>query len=831
MNAFLHPFLSAAAIAAVLLSGVTHGNPGGAPDLTKGEKPTMQSKKATTILVTHLGPTGILGWVYHDGPDTGKSRQILVDSVMPGSPADGVLQKGDVILGASGSGGEPGQFSDDARKSFAFAIADAEARNPATLALMVWRAGKTQTMSIQLENMGAYSDTAPYDCPKTMRILEKSLAHMDRVDLKMDNFGMNILNLIACNDERFPGNAERMKRAEQWIIELLPDRATLDLMTSDKVETGSKVAWGRTYRLIILAEYYLSTGNNPSKDGIDLLTAIDAHAQTVTRGQSMFGTMGHQFAMQGTDGSIHGPYAVGYGPINSVGLAAFVGLNLARECKLPNPKTRAAIDEGLERARRFFSFYVGRGSIPYGEHPPYPSHASNGKNGLAAIAFSQMPGNEVSSKYFVKMSIADAPQRDGGHGGAFFAYLWSPLGSAVGGKAAAVAHFKQIRWHLDLSRTWDGGFYYNDYGRSGYNGPKFGKAGFQMSTPALLTYALALGKTSLTGRNPREANELSATEINEAVLAANYAPQERSVDQLVTDLGSFSTIMRLEAATDLAGRPEAAALRPKLETMAADPAHPSRLGAIKALGMMAKPESAPVLLALFQDQQALARDAAVDGFATMPMETKEKHIDILLKTAAALRRPPMEVHPQDPVNSTLAVLNGILFGKEGVLTKGLQPVETHSTRKQLHEAIRAVATLPSGGERANLSNVYKWLNVEDVKALADTILELIRVEAPADAMFAEGIRASSVSLLLKHHFIEGVQASVDLFKIGGGWTKVLMIREWAQYGPTLAKLPQAVEITELLKQYKDPKTLADAQKALAALSAQGKETIQFVPLK
>jgi hypothetical protein len=66
-----------------------------------------------------------------------------------------------VILGASGSSGELAPFSDDARKSFAFAIADAEARNPATLALMVWRAGKTQTMSIQLETMGAYSATAP----------------------------------------------------------------------------------------------------------------------------------------------------------------------------------------------------------------------------------------------------------------------------------------------------------------------------------------------------------------------------------------------------------------------------------------------------------------------------------------------------------------------------------------------------------------------------------------------------------------------------------------------------------------------------------------------
>jgi hypothetical protein len=148
----------------------------------------------------------------------------------------------------------------------------------------------------------------------------------------------------------------------------------------------------------------------------------------------------------------------------------------------------------------------------------------------------------------------------------------------------------------------------------------------------------------------------------------------------------------------------------------------------------------------------------------------------------------------------------------------------------LHEAIRAVATLPSGGERGKLKTVYQWLEADDVKALADTILELIHVEAPADAMFAEGIRSSSVSLLLKHHFIEGVQASVDLYKVGGEWTKVLMMRDWAQHGPSLAALPQAAEIADLLQRYKGtfPK---DAQKALAALAAQGKETYAFRPLK
>jgi hypothetical protein len=94
MMIFPRPFLSAAAIAAICVSAISYANAQAFPALTKGEEPTKQNRKATTSLISHFGPTGFLGWVYHDVPDTGKSCQLLVDSVVPGSPADGVLQKG-----------------------------------------------------------------------------------------------------------------------------------------------------------------------------------------------------------------------------------------------------------------------------------------------------------------------------------------------------------------------------------------------------------------------------------------------------------------------------------------------------------------------------------------------------------------------------------------------------------------------------------------------------------------------------------------------------------------------------------------------------------------
>ena len=57
-----------------------------------------------------LGPTGARGWVYGWKGQTADARQILVTAVAKGSPADGILNSGDVILGVRDR-----RFSDDAR--------------------------------------------------------------------------------------------------------------------------------------------------------------------------------------------------------------------------------------------------------------------------------------------------------------------------------------------------------------------------------------------------------------------------------------------------------------------------------------------------------------------------------------------------------------------------------------------------------------------------------------------------------------------------------------------------------------------------------------------
>lgn len=126
----------------------------------------------------NLGPTGARGWIWvcRSKEDTGTSRQILITEVAKGSPADGVLAKDDIILGVDGK-----PFSADARVTYAKAIGAAETKaGKGILRLVRWRNGKTENVQIKLEVMGAWAETAPYNCPKTNRIIDKACEYLSR---------------------------------------------------------------------------------------------------------------------------------------------------------------------------------------------------------------------------------------------------------------------------------------------------------------------------------------------------------------------------------------------------------------------------------------------------------------------------------------------------------------------------------------------------------------------------------------------------------------------------------------------------------------------------
>jgi hypothetical protein len=181
------------------------------PDLTKDMKSV--DRKGTY----NLGATGMRGWIHTKaetkadadfGRTTGASRQILVTHVGANSPADGVMQVDDVILGIDDQ-----PFTDDARKSIAWAIQEAEKSpvggkegNPkktssGSLVLLRWRAGKTESVALKMRVMGTYSDTAPYNCPKSAKIIEEACASLQKETNMWKE--VNGLAMLATGDPRY----------------------------------------------------------------------------------------------------------------------------------------------------------------------------------------------------------------------------------------------------------------------------------------------------------------------------------------------------------------------------------------------------------------------------------------------------------------------------------------------------------------------------------------------------------------------------------------------------------------------------------------------------
>ena len=219
------------------------------PDLTTG---ATVEHKATY----NLGATGMRGWIYTlpvrqfdlerlQGRTTLPSRQILVTHVGAKSPADGVMQVDDVILGVDGKA-----FRDDARKSIAAAIQEAETEAcQGILKLTRWRAGKTEEVQLKLRVMGSYSDTAPYDCPKSKRIFEDACKVLEKEPLNEGWCGaVNGLALLAT------GNPAYLPKLREFAHRMGPSTLKLELK-------DGMVIWDWGYRNLFLCEYFLLTGD------------------------------------------------------------------------------------------------------------------------------------------------------------------------------------------------------------------------------------------------------------------------------------------------------------------------------------------------------------------------------------------------------------------------------------------------------------------------------------------------------------------------------------------------------------------------------------------
>lgn len=150
--------------------------------------------------------------------------------------------------------------------------------------------------------MGAYSATAPCNCPKSALILQQGLQAVMAGETA-GKYSFGLLTLLAGNNPADPANAARMTRAQSEARARIPNAATR----------------------------------------AQILPAVEAYAMNIAKNTSLFGTVGHIFAEKFSDGSANGPMGGVHGPVNSTGMTCYLGLLLARECGLSNPEIEPAI--------------------------------------------------------------------------------------------------------------------------------------------------------------------------------------------------------------------------------------------------------------------------------------------------------------------------------------------------------------------------------------------------------------------------------------------------------------------------------------------------------
>ncbi|MEE2623596.1 MAG: DUF6288 domain-containing protein, partial [Verrucomicrobiota bacterium] len=291
------------------------------PDLTQGGQPDG-------LHDWNLGPTGARGWIWGWNLETTDSRQILITSVTPKSPAGGILREGDVVVGVEGR-----LFRGDARKSFGTAVTAAETvQKGGKLALLRWRDGETESVTIQLRILGNYHDRSPWDCQKSAKIVEAGCAHIVN-NLKEGVDGkINVLALLAS------GKEEYLPIVKDYVRRLAPTDLRLEMSPA-----SAMASWHWGYTNLLLTEYYLATGDR------EVLPAILQYTIRLAQGQSGAGSWGHAMAWpQWNDGKEHGRLG-GYGALNQAGLVCQLSLVLGKKCGVEEP----VVDKAIERGNTF----------------------------------------------------------------------------------------------------------------------------------------------------------------------------------------------------------------------------------------------------------------------------------------------------------------------------------------------------------------------------------------------------------------------------------------------------------------------------------------------
>ncbi len=383
-----------------------------------------KAEYAFTQSVDRFGPVGI--GIELTQPAFG----MKIKNVEPGSPAaaSGKLKAGQIIETINGE-----RLKDiDPRIQLGRIITAAEASDgKVTFVVRDTPEEESQTITVSIPVLGAYSETWPLNCPKSDKIV-RDLAARFKAEGYSGGIGLDgpkILFLLST------GEAEDLAVVREWMKRLVEK--------NQNYGSGMPYQWHIAWGAPPIAEYYLRTGD---ASVLPLMQRIaDAVKKTQYQGGwGGRGMAGHHMGLAGT------------------GTLTF--LLLAKQCGVD------VDDVMLQSALEHYFRFAGRGTNPYMDHPPESTFTDNGRNGRLAFAMAAAsrlhPDGEASLYAKARdinaiKSFYSTSYMLHGHTGGGIGEVWrsAAMGLMVEKKPEHYREFMDTRtWFYDLSRRYDGSF-------------------------------------------------------------------------------------------------------------------------------------------------------------------------------------------------------------------------------------------------------------------------------------------------------------------------------------------------------------------------------------
>jgi sialate O-acetylesterase len=374
-----------------------------------------------------LGPVGIRVGPF--GPNMG------VRQVLSTAPAAGKLFEGDIIYSANGT-----MLGEQAQKVMAAAITWSETEEgKGKLVLGVRRAGKNlDNIGIPLAVMGTFSSTAPYDCPKSEKIVSNLEAWLVARGGDEGFLGTDTLFLLAAGTPKYQGLVRRVIYNK---ISKMDPSQPID-------PTKGRQAWFYAWDSLLLGEYYFATGDRT------VLPYLKYNCDVLAAKQHAEGGWRHNF-----------PGGENYGLLPPIGVTAMMGFVFAKEAGLEINQ------QVYERAMTLFQPQAAAGTMIYGtgikgsHHTPSPIDPAALENGMLAsrnggvsaggILF-KMVGDTRTAHLCSLISTYSFNNTHEGHGGNFWNNFWTPLGAFSHSRAAFIHFMKGYRWYSECNRMFDG---------------------------------------------------------------------------------------------------------------------------------------------------------------------------------------------------------------------------------------------------------------------------------------------------------------------------------------------------------------------------------------